>query len=375
MNDHRFMQRALELAARGQGCVEPNPMVGCVIVREDEIVGEGWHERYGEAHAEVHALADAGDAARGATVYVTLEPCRHTGKTPPCVRALVAAGVARVVVAVRDPFPEVDGGGLQELRSAGIEVVVGPGEEASRELLAPYSKLLNTGCPWIIAKWAMTLDGKIATRTGSSQWISSPRSRQIVQQLRGRVDAVLIGRRTAIADDPLLTARPDSPADILRVATRVVLGAPPQESQLIATAVETPLLIFARDEQEVSQLTWAQDAGAEVIAEPVPSDPSLGNAGRFSAVLAELGRRRMTNVLLEGGAEVLGAALDSGHIDEAHVFVGPKLVGGQPAPSPVAGEGIETMANALSLGKMTVQALGADAYLHGRFHRTTHPGV
>jgi len=363
--DKRFMQQAIELAARGEGLVEPNPMVGCVVVREGEIVGEGWHQRYGEAHAEVNALAQAGEAARGGTLYVTLEPCRHTGKTPPCTHAILTAGVSRVVVAVGDPFPEVNGSGIAELTAAGVQVTTGVNESAAREQLAPYLKLTTSGRPWVIAKWAMTLDGKIATRTGSSQWISSAASRQMVHQLRGRVDAVLIGRRTAITDDPLLTARPEpDQAGPLRVATRVVLGAPPRECQLLQTTGQAPLLVVARDAAEAQQLQWIEQAGGEVL--PIEAE---GRANRFAALLDALGTRRMTNVLVEGGAGVLGAAMDARQVDEAHVFIGSKLVGGQPAPSPVGGEGIDQMADAMRLADMKVETVGGDAYLHGRLSR------
>ena len=205
------MRRALDLAARGQGAVEPNPMVGCVIAQGAEIIGEGWHRQFGADHAEVEALRMAGDRAAGATLYVTLEPCCHHGKTPPCTRAVLAAGVRRVVVAAGDPFPQVQGGGIAELRAAGLDVELGLLETDSRRLNAPYLKLVESGRPWIIAKWAMTLDGKIAARGGQSRWISNPQSREVVHKLRGRVDAVLVGRGTAVRDDPLLTARPPGP--------------------------------------------------------------------------------------------------------------------------------------------------------------------
>ena len=229
------MRRALELAAQGQGAVEPNPMVGCVIARGAEILGEGWHRRFGGAHAEVEALKLAGERARGATVYVTLEPCCHHGKTPPCTRAILDAGVARVVAAMPDPFPQVAGGGLAELRAAGIEVQSGVLEEEARKLNAPYLKLLSTGRPWIIAKWAMTLDGKIATAAGDSRWISCLDSRSIVHQLRGRVDAIVVGRGTAAADDPLLTARPPGPRTAMRIVVDTRASLSPQ-SQLVRTA-------------------------------------------------------------------------------------------------------------------------------------------
>ncbi len=213
------MRRALELAARGQGAVEPNPMVGCVIARGAEIIGEGWHRQFGADHAEVEALRMAGDRAAGATLYVTLEPCCHHGKTPPCTKAVLAAGVRRVVVAARDPFPQVQGGGIAELRAAGLDVELGLLETDARRLNAPYLKLVETGRPWIIAKWAMTLDGKIAARGGQSRWISNPQSREVVHKLRGRVDAILVGRGTAVRDDPLV----DRPA--ARTAHRRPRGA------------------------------------------------------------------------------------------------------------------------------------------------------
>ena len=234
------MARALELAARGEGFVEPNPMVGCVIARGAEIIGEGWHRKFGGPHAEVEALHVAGTRARGATLYVTLEPCCHQGKTPPCTDAILASGLGRVVVAQRDPFPAVAGGGIERLRQAGLAVEVGLREAEARRLNAPYLKLTESGRPWVIAKWAMTLDGKLASRTGDSRWISNEASRAIVHQLRGRVDAIVVGRGTAGQDDPLLTARPAGP----RVATRIVLdtrASLASDSQLVTTAGEAPV--------------------------------------------------------------------------------------------------------------------------------------
>src|SRR5215210_4216404 len=220
MSDADYMTRALELAGRGRGWVEPNPLVGAVVVRDAAVVGEGWHEKFGQAHAEVNALRQAGELARGATLYVTLEPCCHFGKTPPCTEAVIGAGVRRVVSAMLDPFPQVAGQGASRLREAGIVVEVGVGDAAARQLNAPYLKRLRTGRPWVHAKWAMTLDGKIATRTGQSKWITGEAARARVHELRGRMDAIIVGKGTLLADDPLLTARPPGP----RAATRVVLA-------------------------------------------------------------------------------------------------------------------------------------------------------
>lgn len=361
-----WMRRALDLAVRGRGAVEPNPMVGAVVLdAAGALIGEGWHRKFGEAHAEVNALAAAGDRARGGTLIVTLEPCCHWGKTPPCTDAVLRSGVRRVVAAMADPFPKVAGGGVKLLRDAGLEVHVGLCEAEARRLNAPYLKLLRTGRPWVHLKWAMTLDGKIATRTGDSKWISSEESRAKVHELRGGVDAVIVGRGTVVADDPLLTARPPGP----RVAARVVLsasGALPEQCHLRATARDIPVIVFTAAGNESKLAGWAAD-GADVVALPA-SDTALSP----DAVLADLGRRRMTNVLVEGGAGVLGSFLDSQAADEFHVFVAPKLVGG-PAPSPVAGAGVPRIADALRLTEFTSEPSGGDVYLHG-FTPTSLPG-
>jgi diaminohydroxyphosphoribosylaminopyrimidine deaminase/5-amino-6-(5-phosphoribosylamino)uracil reductase len=353
------MRHALALAAKGRGFVEPNPMVGAVVLdAAGLLVGEGWHQRFGEAHAEVNAFAQAGDKAHGGTLLVTLEPCCHWGKTPPCTDAVLRAGVRHVVVAMADPFPKVAGGGLQILREAEIDVQVGVCEGEARRLNAPYLKLLHTGRPWVHLKWAMTLDGKIATRTGDSKWISGEESRRAVHELRGRVDAVIVGRGTVVADDPLLTARPPGP----RVATRVVLSASgdlPDRCQLRATARVVPVVVFTAAGNEPKLSGWTAD-GCEVVGLPA-SDSGLS----IDAALADLGRRRMTNVLVEGGAGVLGAFLDAGAADEFHVFIAPKLVGGVASPSPVGGVGIDRIADALRLAAFMAAPSGEDVYLHG----------
>jgi diaminohydroxyphosphoribosylaminopyrimidine deaminase/5-amino-6-(5-phosphoribosylamino)uracil reductase len=357
------MQRALELATLGQGYVEPNPMVGCVIVEGAEIIGEGWHRRYGQAHAEIEALRLAGHRAQGATMYVTLEPCCHQGKTPPCTRAVIQSGVRRVVIAQRDPFPQVNGGGLAELRSAGIEVEVGLLEAEARRLNAPYLKLLETGRPWIIAKWAMTLVGKTATRVGSSRWISNPQSREIVHALRGRVDAIVVGRETARLDDPLLTARPPGPRTALRVVidTRGELAL---DSQLVRTAREVPLLVAVGPDASAADRHAFEAAGCEAFVCQAESHKE-----RLQDLLRELGRRRMTNVLVEGGGRLVGSLLDIGEIDEVHVFIAPKLIGGAAACTPIAGDGVDDIAHGLVLDEPEWKQVGGDMYLRGRVHK------
>jgi diaminohydroxyphosphoribosylaminopyrimidine deaminase / 5-amino-6-(5-phosphoribosylamino)uracil reductase len=358
--DHWHLHRALELALHGQGSVEPNPMVGCVIAKGAEIIGEGWHRKFGGPHAEIEALRLAGSRAAGATMYVSLEPCCHHGKTPPCTQAILAAGIKRVVAAMRDPFPQVAGGGLAELEAAGVEVAVGELESEARRLNAPYLKLLDRGRPWIIAKWAMSLDGKIATRNGESQWISNERSRTIVHRLRGRVDAIVVGRETALRDDPLLTARPSGP----RVALRVVMDTHAMvalETKIVRTAHESPVLVAVSEMASRSRRRDLTDAGCEVFV-----CHGENHHERMAALLEEFGRRRLTNVLVEGGGRVLGTLLDMREIDEAHVFIAPKLIGGFGAPSPVAGEGLAILGEALKLESPSMELLDGDVYVRGR---------
>jgi diaminohydroxyphosphoribosylaminopyrimidine deaminase/5-amino-6-(5-phosphoribosylamino)uracil reductase len=334
-------------------------MVGAVVLDPDgQAVGEGWHQKFGEPHAEVHAFVQAGERAKGGTLVVTLEPCCHWGKTPPCTDAVLRSGVRRVVVAMADPFPRVAGGGVQLLRAAGLDVHIGLCEPEARQLNAAYLKLLRTGRPWVHLKWAMTLDGKLATRTGDSKWISGEVSRRTVHDLRGRVDAILVGRGTVVTDDPLLTARPPGP----RIPARVVLtrsGELPDRCQLRATAREIPVIVFTAAGNEPRLADWAAD-GCEVI--PLPT----GDAGlSIDAVLAELGQRRMTHVLVEGGAAIHGAFLDARAADEFHVFVAPKLSGGAAGLTPVGGNGVARMSESLPLAGFTATPSGEDVYLHG----------
>jgi len=359
--DERWMTQSLALAARGEGFVEPNPMVGAVVLDANgQLVGEGWHQKFGGPHAEVHALEMAGERARGGTLYGTLEPCCHFGKTPPCTDAVLKAGVSRVVVAMADPFPKVDGGGLTILRNAGLEVVVGLKEAEARRLNAPYLKRLKTGQPWVIAKWAMTLDGKIATSTGDSKWISGEESRRRVHELRGRVDAVIVGLGTVIADDPLLTARPPGP----RVATRVVLfyrtWELPNEARLRSTAKEAPVLLAIPHAHTLNVLKWARD-GAELLELP------SGDGGlSIAALLTELGKRGMTNVLVEGGSGILGSFHDAGAIDETWVFIAPKLIGGT-GPGPIGGRGLPRIDDAMKPTETHIEQIGLDTLVITRF--------
>lgn len=359
-SEHKWMELALQLAKAGQGHVEPNPMVGCVIVREGCEIGRGFHRKCGEKHAEIEALDACTESPQGATVYVTLEPCCHTGKTPPCVGRLIEAKVQRVVVAQADPFPQVQGGGIEQLQSAGIQVDVGLMQHEARILNAPYLKRVHKQRPWVMAKWAMTLDGKIATRTGESQWISSEASRAIVHEIRGRVDAIVVGSQTAVADNPLLTARPPGP----RVATRIVVDSELRvvpDSKLVRSAREFPTLFVAGPKHNAEKAVALENAECEVLRLPEED-----HCKRLGSLLDELGRRGMTNILVEGGAGLLGGIFDIGEVDEVHVFVGNRIIGGSQALSAINGIGIESMSRAFELTERSSKLLEDDVYVSGR---------
>lgn len=356
-----IMRHALSLAARGVGRVEPNPPVGAVIV-DDQLreLGCGYHQQYGGPHAEVHALAAAGDHARGATLFCTLEPCCHFGKTPPCSQAVIAAGIKRVVIAMSDPAPHVDGGGIAELRAAGITVDVGLLEDEARQLTVPFIQLMTRQRPWVHAKWAMTLDGKIASRTGHSQWISNEISRAVVHELRGRMDAIVVGIGTVLADDPQLTARPPGP----RLATRVVIDSQarlPLNSKLVQTAQEIPVLCVTSMAASVDRMEALRTAGVDVLT-CAPDESGHPLVGEW---LEELGHRKMTHVLIEGGGTLLGSLFDARAIDEVHAFIAPKLVGGLEATTPLSGVGLATIP-AAGIRVMETQILDGDIYVHGR---------
>jgi diaminohydroxyphosphoribosylaminopyrimidine deaminase/5-amino-6-(5-phosphoribosylamino)uracil reductase len=358
------MRRALELAERGRGLVEPNPLVGAVVMRDGAVVGEGWHQRFGGPHAEVHALEAAGGAARGATLYVTLEPCCHQGKTPPCTDAILRAGITRVVAAMPDPFLDVSGKGFKRLRAAGVEIELGPERAGALALNLPYLTLLAHQRPYVHAKWAMSLDGRIATRTGDSKWISGEESRAHAHRLRGRVDAIVVGYRTVLMDDPLLTARPSGP----RVAARIVLsstGTLPDGCRLLRTLDEAPVIVATL----AGRGAELRSRGCEVIELPEENARPC-----VAGLLAELGRRRMTNILVEGGAGVLGSFHDADLIDELHVYIAPKLIGGDGAVAPLGGVGLESVASARRAIVETSEAVfGNDRYINARLTPAVPP--
>jgi diaminohydroxyphosphoribosylaminopyrimidine deaminase/5-amino-6-(5-phosphoribosylamino)uracil reductase len=327
------------------------------------IIAEGWHASFGGPHAEVAALSTAGTAARGGTLAVTLEPCCHHGKTPPCTAAIIAAGISRVVVGTRDPFPAVNGGGIEELRRAGIEVRVGVCETEARRLIAPFRRLVEQQRPWLIAKWAMSLDGRVATAEGESRWISSDASREIVHQLRGRMDGIVCGIGTALADDPLLTARPAGPRQPLRIVLDSMARLP-LDSRLVRTAREMPLLVAAGSTAPADRLRELRAAGCEIWQSSAPNRTAW-----LHDLLLELGSRRLTNVLVEGGPTVLGSLADGQAIDEVWAFIAPTIIGGAASPSPIAGAGIAALASAASIEVEHVDHPGGDLLVRGVVRR------
>ena len=354
---------AIALARLALGSTSPNPAVGAVIVGDaGGIVGEGYTLPPGQRHAEIGALQQAGEAARGATLYCTLEPCCYYGRTPPCTDAIIAAGVGRVVYAVTDPNPRVAGGGAAALRAAGIAVEHRP-DPAAAELYEAFAKHVTTGLPYVVAKFAMSLDGKIATRTGDSQWITGPDARARVQQMRKELDGIMVGIGTALADDPQLTAR-DAAGNTLPTnlqPVRVVVDSAartPPDARMMRQPGRT--VIATNGNAASERIAALEDAGAIVLAFP-------GNENRvnLSALLEYLGGEGIISMLVEGGGGVLGAMLDGGLIDKVHAFLGPVLIGGAGARSPIEGSGATLLADAWRLERASMEAIGADWLITG----------
>lgn len=361
--DEMFMREALRIARNAEGRTSPNPLVGAVIVRDGSIVAEGWHRKAGTPHAEVHALRMAGDLAKGATLYVTLEPCAHVGRTGPCAVAVRDAGIRRVVVAMSDPNPLVAGKGIQILRDAGVEVTVGVCEAEARQLNEVFLHWITTGRPFVVLKTAMTLDGKIATASGASKWITGEAARLRVHELRDRYDAILAGIGTALADDPSLTTRlPDrtgkNPVRIivdsnarLPLTSNVVTDG---QAQTIVAVTE------AAPEERVAAL---RAHGVDVL--------TCGTGAHVDLVqlMQELGRREIASVLVEGGGTVNFSLLAAGLVDKVHAFVAPKIVGGRTAKTPVEGEGFAQLADSVQLTQLTAESVGGDVLLTGYVER------
>jgi len=366
--DKLYLERAIELAGNGSGTVKPNPVVGAVVVRDGVVLGEGWHQEYGAAHAEVNAIEACGLAElEQATLYVSLEPCCHEGKTPPCTDAIIGAGIKRVVVASDDPTEKASGRGLGILRDEGIEVVIADGEvaTAARLLNQAFRKHARVGRPWVLFKSAMTLDGKVATRTGDSKWISGEASRERAHRWRASVDAVVVGIGTALADDPQLTARPEGlPAEPGSQPRRVVfdsLARLPPGSQLVAAADEVPLTIVVSRAAARADTDALEAAGVQVLLATGENEPA-----RVRSALDQLGATNVASVLLEGGPHLAGAFLDAGEIDEVRLFLAPLLLGGSAARDPLEGEGVERISEAMHALSFSCESVGEDLLVSAR---------
>lgn len=353
------MALALAEAARADFATSPNPMVGALVVRDGEVIGRGYHRRAGEPHAEVEALAAAGDRAAGAELFVTLEPCTTHGRTPPCVEAVLAARPSRVVVAMLDPNPAVDGAGVARLRAAGIAVAVGPGEKSARRLNDFYVKHARTALPFVTAKFAASLDGRIATRTGESRWISSPESRAMAHRLRHRHDAVLIGAGTVGADDPELTVRPAGGASRqpLRVVADSMLRTSSRARML--SVGDGPVLIATTAAAPAERRAALERAGAEVITVAGTDRVDIAD------LLRQLGDRSVISVLVEGGSALLGSMFDGAHVDRVVAVLAPMVIGGTAAPAAVGGAGAPSLAAATRLTDVGVERCGGDLVVTG----------
>ncbi len=339
-DDRYFMKAALELAAKGQGFTSPNPMVGALVVKDGRIVGKGFHEAAGKAHAEVNAIDDAGNAAKGATLYVTLEPCNHTGRTPPCTEKILSAGIRRVVSAMADPNPDVKGGGNDYLRSKGLEVAVGVCEAEAGKLNEIFIKYVRTKLPFVVVKCAATLDGRIATKTGDSKWVSGPESRKFVHQLRHSLDAIMVGVDTVKNDDPSLTARLE---DMKTVdPTRIIL--------------DTRLSVISQEKK-----SRIEKPGVRVIQSRLDKDGRID----LNVLMKTLGAMGITSLLIEGGGRVIASAFRAGIVDKVFFFYAPKILGGDDGVPICSGAGPESMQDSIPLTDISVRRFGDDVMIEG----------
>ena len=358
------MGRAIRLARQALGTTSPNPAVGAVVVRDGAIVGEGCTQPPGGPHAEIGALRQAGELSRGADLYTTLEPCCIYGRTPPCTKAIVAAGIRRVFAAARDPNPRIFGQGCRELQDAGVQVQMSQGEEAqaAEELYRSFAKHIKTGLPYVFAKFAMSLDGKIATRNGDSKWITGPEARALVQQFRRESDTIMAGVNTVLADDPQLTCRDPQGNPLERQPLRVVLDSQcrtPAGARLLSEPGQT--LVATVSTAPAQDRARLETAGAEVFAAPPGPDGRVD----LGALLEELGKRGVVNLFVEGGGVVLGSLFDQGLVDRVAAFLAPVIIGGEAAASPVAGQGISRMADAWKLERARIEQVGGDWLVTG----------
>ncbi|MDD4320195.1 MAG: bifunctional diaminohydroxyphosphoribosylaminopyrimidine deaminase/5-amino-6-(5-phosphoribosylamino)uracil reductase RibD [Acidaminococcaceae bacterium] len=361
MDDTKYMEMALELAQKAQGETSPNPLVGCVIVdAKGNIVGKGYHHKAGEPHAEINALAEAKELAYGSTAYVTLEPCSHFGRTGPCCDALIRAGIKRVVAAAGDPNPQVAGQGFARLQAAGVEVTEGLLQAEAYRQNEVFFHWIVTGMPFVVMKYAMTMDGKIATASGDSKWITGDEARKYAHYLRGIYDCILVGKNTVLKDDPELTCRLVKGKNPLRIVLDTKLEIP--LTAKVLTDKQAPTMVVAAQNIAATKVnTFSELTGVEVLQVPVEK-----NKLSLRALLAELSKRKLTSILVEGGSQVHGAFLDENLVQRVYAFIAPKIIGGAQSLPPIGGFGKEKIAESLVLREKNIQYLDQDILITGR---------
>jgi len=361
MQDKHFMQMALDLAVRGEGFTSPNPMVGAVVVKDGKVVGGGFHEVVGGPHAEVNAINAAGKLAEGGTLYVTLEPCNHTGRTPPCTATILKAGISRVVVAMPDPNQHVAGGGVEHLKRHGLEVITGVCEQQARRQNEAFIKYITTGRPFVIAKCAATLDGRIATRTGDSRWVTGEAARHYVHRLRHAVDAILVGIHTIQADDPSLTTRLEGrpSKDPIRIILDTRLSIAP-DARVLQQASDADTILVAGQGVGQNKKSVLENAGNRVIEAALKN-----NRIDLVALMQQLGALEISSLLVEGGSRVLASAFKAGIVDKVQFFYAPKVLGGDDGVPICSGPGPELMNQSIPIKEITVQRFDDDVLIEG----------
>lgn len=369
MPEEKYMRRAIELAKKGSGHVNPNPLVGAVIVRDGEIIGEGYHECYGQLHAERNAIANAkkrGNSLEGSTIYVTLEPCCHYGKTPPCTEAIIEEKIARVVVGSDDPNPLVSGKGFQMLREKGIEVIPHFLKEECDAMNHVFFHYIRTGTPYVAMKYAMTMDGKIACYTGDSKWVTGEESRAHVQTLRNHYKGIMAGIGTVLADDPMLNCRIEGGRDPIRIITDSHLRIP-MDSQLVRTAGQQPLIVACLPDADEEKAAQLQEKGVEVLRIPGVTTADITEEQKevisLPVLMKELGARKIDGILLEGGGQLNESALQAGIVQRVYCYIAPKIFGGAQAKTPVEGQGLAKAADAWHFTRIGMQEFGQDILL------------
>lgn len=369
MPEEKYMRRAIELAKKGSGHVNPNPLVGAVIVRDGEIIGEGYHECYGQLHAERNAIANAkkrGNSLEGSTIYVTLEPCCHYGKTPPCTEAIIEEKIARVVVGSDDPNPLVSGKGFQMLREKGIEVIPHFLKEECDAMNHVFFHYIRTGTPYVAMKYAMTMDGKIACYTGYSKWVTGEESRAHVQTLRNHYKGIMAGIGTVLADDPMLNCRIEGGRDPIRIIADSHLRIP-MDSQLVRTAGQQSLIVACLPDADEEKAVQLQEKGVEVLRIPGVTTADITEEQKevisLPVLMKELGARKIDGILLEGGGQLNESALQAGIVDRIYCYIAPKIFGGAQAKTPVEGQGLTRAADAWQFKRIGMQEFGQDILL------------